>query len=211
MVEATPSAGSVPKLVSMKPAGPPPRRGRGSGRDAWAAWAEACEVDVPSDASRDDIIALVERATSAQEPTPPPRNGPGATAEAWRAYARDLGYTVPAGATRTAVIAMIEAGPAQPAETRSPLAASLEVTLAELRRMRRLEKVDEARIELLRGLVAAIETDLSNAALWRQYREALDEVLKVDEPIDDDLDRALQRLQTLGPGSHPPMGHPEAS
>lgn len=38
----------------------PPRRGRGSGRKAWADYAAKIGVDVPDDASRDDIIELVE-------------------------------------------------------------------------------------------------------------------------------------------------------
>lgn len=41
--------------------GEPPRSGKGSGRDAWAAYAAQCGVQVSDDASREDIIAaLVE-------------------------------------------------------------------------------------------------------------------------------------------------------
>jgi hypothetical protein len=40
----------------------PPRAGKGSGRDAWAAYASRRGVEVPDDASRDDIVnALTER------------------------------------------------------------------------------------------------------------------------------------------------------
>lgn len=40
----------------------PPRAGKGSGRDAWAAYASHRGVDVADDASRDDIVnALAER------------------------------------------------------------------------------------------------------------------------------------------------------
>jgi len=38
----------------------PPRTGKGSGRAAWAAYAEASGVDVDPDATRDDIIDLVD-------------------------------------------------------------------------------------------------------------------------------------------------------
>lgn len=38
----------------------PPRSGAGATRDAWAAFAEANQVPFPADASRDDIIKLVE-------------------------------------------------------------------------------------------------------------------------------------------------------
>lgn len=42
--------------------GEPPRSGRGSGKEAWAAYASSQGVDVAEDASRDDIIAqLAER------------------------------------------------------------------------------------------------------------------------------------------------------
>jgi hypothetical protein len=45
-------------------AGPeePPRGGAGATTDAWAAYARTLGIDVPDDASRDDIIALVDAA-----------------------------------------------------------------------------------------------------------------------------------------------------
>lgn len=38
----------------------PPRAGAGSGVEAWRRYAEGQGVDVPEDASRDEIIALTE-------------------------------------------------------------------------------------------------------------------------------------------------------
>jgi hypothetical protein len=38
----------------------PPRSGAGSGADAWRAYAEAIDVEIPADAGRDDIIAAVD-------------------------------------------------------------------------------------------------------------------------------------------------------
>lgn len=38
----------------------PPRRGPGSGRDVWAAYAESVGFQVPGDASREQIIAMVD-------------------------------------------------------------------------------------------------------------------------------------------------------
>lgn len=38
----------------------PPRSGRGSGFDAWADHAANLGLDVPEDATRDDIVALVD-------------------------------------------------------------------------------------------------------------------------------------------------------
>lgn len=40
----------------------PPQSGRGSGKDAWAAYAEAHGVTVDEDATRDQIIADLEAA-----------------------------------------------------------------------------------------------------------------------------------------------------
>lgn len=56
-----------PEPVQPGPDGQPPRSGRGSGRDAWAAYAAARGLDVPDDASRDEIIAAVDEA-DAPEP-----------------------------------------------------------------------------------------------------------------------------------------------
>lgn len=39
---------------------PPPRSGRGSGREAWVAFAEAHELDVDEDRTREQIIADLE-------------------------------------------------------------------------------------------------------------------------------------------------------
>lgn len=38
----------------------PPRTGKGSGTEEWRAYAEALGIDVPEDASRDQIIELVD-------------------------------------------------------------------------------------------------------------------------------------------------------
>lgn len=41
------------------PVGPPPKGGPGSGADAWAAYANAHDVNVPDGANRDQIRALL--------------------------------------------------------------------------------------------------------------------------------------------------------
>jgi hypothetical protein len=53
-------------------------------------------------------------------------------------------------------------------------------TLAELRRMGRIETVDAASVQALRSMAVALDGDPSNAALWRQYREALRELTADD-------------------------------
>lgn len=40
--------------------GEPPRAGRGSGVEAWAEYATSKGIEVPADATRDDIVALVD-------------------------------------------------------------------------------------------------------------------------------------------------------
>jgi hypothetical protein len=42
------------------PGGEPPRAGRGSGLEAWTDYAVGLGIDVPDDASRDDVIELVD-------------------------------------------------------------------------------------------------------------------------------------------------------
>lgn len=58
--------GPVPKRSSQrrrrnKPDGPPPTSGRGSGREAWAAYAASIGVDVPDGASRTAIQECIAR------------------------------------------------------------------------------------------------------------------------------------------------------
>jgi len=48
---------SQPQIVEA-----PPRSGRGSGVEAWRAFAEQHELDVAADATREDIIAAAESA-----------------------------------------------------------------------------------------------------------------------------------------------------
>lgn len=42
--------------------GPPPKSGRGSGLDAWKAYAAAHDVEVPDGVSKDDLITALESA-----------------------------------------------------------------------------------------------------------------------------------------------------
>jgi hypothetical protein len=57
----------------------------------------------------------------------------------------------------------------------------LEQTLKELRRLGRIEKIDAAAVQALRSMAFALDADPSNAALWRQYREALRELTADDD------------------------------
>lgn len=58
--------GPVPKRSSQrrrknKPDGPPPKSGRGSGRDQWAAYAKSIDVEVPAGASRAEIMEAIAK------------------------------------------------------------------------------------------------------------------------------------------------------
>lgn len=67
--------------------------------------------------------------------------------------------------------------------------AALLVTFEELKAMGRLERIDAARVQGLRSMAESLDIDPSNAALWRQYREALRELTADDSggSLDDDL------------------------
>jgi hypothetical protein len=68
----------------------------------------------------------------------------------------------------------------------------LEQTLKELRRLGRIEKIDAAAVQALRSMAAALDGDPCNAALWRQYREALRELTADDD--NGSVDSALADL-----------------
>lgn len=61
--------GGVPPAPShprgAQPDSLPPRGGAGSGTDAWLAYAAAHRIEVPGDATRDQVIAAVEAAAAA--------------------------------------------------------------------------------------------------------------------------------------------------
>jgi hypothetical protein len=59
-------------------------------------------------------------------------------------------------------------------------ASELGRTLAELGRMGRLERVDAARLQMARSMARTLDAQPGNAALWRQYREVLKELIADD-------------------------------
>ena len=65
-------------------------------------------------------------------------------------------------------------------------AVELGKTLAALKEMGRFEPVDSARWQALRSMARELDEDPSNAALWRQYREALKELTADDGGSLDD-------------------------
>lgn len=68
-------------------------------------------------------------------------------------------------------------------------ASELGKTLAALRRMGRLEAIDSARLQMLRTMAGALDVNPQNAALWKQYREALKDLIADDsaDSLGDEL------------------------
>lgn len=73
---------------------------------------------------------------------------------------------------------------------------ALQRTLGHLQSSGRIEPVDAARVEALRSLAQAVDDKPYDAPLWRQYREALSEVLDADRSADDSLSQALDAIRS---------------
>lgn len=80
-------------------------------------------------------------------------------------------------------------------------AAAIEVTLAELGRMGRLEEVDAARVQALRSMAAALDENPFNSQMWREYLEAI-EGLVADDDDDGSVDELIDELSSSV--RHPP-------
>jgi hypothetical protein len=76
---------------------------------------------------------------------------------------------------------------------RTTNSGQVEQTLRELRRLGRVEKVDAAAVQMVRSMARALDADPSNAALWRQYREAVGE-LTADDDAGGSFDEAVAGL-----------------
>lgn len=77
---------------------------------------------------------------------------------------------------------------ARKAEQRTNVAAA-EATISALDATGRLESVDAAVVQAVRSMAEHLDQDPGNAALWRQYREAVRE-LRADDggPLGDDIE-----------------------
>jgi hypothetical protein len=75
--------------------------------------------------------------------------------------------------------------------------------LTELRRIGRLEAIDVSRVQTLRGIADALDTDPSNAALWKVYREATEDMTRQDDNANDALQDALAKIASAAPVVHP--------
>jgi hypothetical protein len=66
-------------------------------------------------------------------------------------------------------------------------ATALNRTLAQLQEMGRLEEIDAARVQMLRTMAATLDEEPARAALWKEYRAALKELMADDSSstVDD--------------------------
>jgi hypothetical protein len=78
-------------------------------------------------------------------------------------------------------------------EADGPNATAMDTTLAELRRMGRLERVDAARVQALRSMANALDQNPFNSQMWREYRDAI-EGLTADDGDSDSIDGLLDEL-----------------
>jgi hypothetical protein len=73
---------------------------------------------------------------------------------------------------------------------------ALAATVAELQKLGRIETLDAAQVQLVRSLAVAVDSEPTNSGLWRQYREALADLLRADDDADDELAEALEALRS---------------
>jgi thioesterase domain-containing protein len=73
-------------------------------------------------------------------------------------------------------------------------AAALERTIDALREAGRLADVDEARIQIARGLAAATDAQPDNPTVWREYRAAERDLRKETEHNADPFDQLLTSI-----------------
>lgn len=88
----------------------------------------------------------------------------------------------------------------------STMVAAIERTLVELDRLGRFEEIDAARIQALRSMAAALDSNPFNSQMWREFRESLNEIVRADDDADDDLAAALAQI-----AGATPMGNAETS
>lgn len=72
----------------------------------------------------------------------------------------------------------------------------------------RLDDEDEALVALARGLAAAVDADLGNAALWRELRAALSALTQAGAAGDVD-DDTREFLLTVRTPMRAKVGHPQ--
>lgn len=76
-------------------------------------------------------------------------------------------------------------------------AAAVARTVEALRVAGRLQDEHAATVQMVESLALAVDSDPGNASLWREFRAALDSLLKVGEVNNDDADEIGLILEAL--------------
>jgi hypothetical protein len=69
-----------------------------------------------------------------------------------------------------------------------------ETTIEALEAHERLSDIDAARVALVRALADAVDSDPTNASLWREYRAAEQALRETDDTTGDEFARLLAAL-----------------
>lgn len=75
-------------------------------------------------------------------------------------------------------------------------ASALEVMIAALDELGRLERIDAARVQIARSLAQLVDSLPENPLLWRQYRDAENVLRTVGESAGDDFSDLLRSLDS---------------
>lgn len=74
--------------------------------------------------------------------------------------------------------------------------SAVELTVAALQELGRVEKVDSARVAAAQALADAVDADPGNASLWREYRAALESLRQVGDGGSDEFGKLLASLSS---------------
>jgi hypothetical protein len=69
-----------------------------------------------------------------------------------------------------------------------------ETTIRALEELGRIEEIDAARVSLVRTLADAVDTDPTNASLWREYRAAEQALREQHDTTGDEFAQLLAEL-----------------
>jgi hypothetical protein len=77
--------------------------------------------------------------------------------------------------------------------------AAAEILLGILRKQGTTNAIDTVRVQTIRSLADALDSDPANAQLWKVYREAVEELMRRDDKADAGLAAALAEISSVTP------------
>lgn len=75
-----------------------------------------------------------------------------------------------------------------------PQRTALETTIEALRTAGRLEDIDDARVQIARGLASAVDAQPDNPTIWREYRAAEKALREESENHADPFDQLIASI-----------------